>query len=150
MLAYGRALEKRDYTRGSRCVRMGVPHALATICKYFCAVYLLLCIISQVIMLIQDTECANGCDDHVTNVFNDADICWRIPAIVKINRFLALDVYSPREFALISRYWVSPLQYLVSGTVANALHDVSVTCTPEELSIVQPPSGNSQKDRSHL
>jgi ABC-type multidrug transport system permease subunit len=38
-------------------------------------------------------------------------------------------------------YYVSPLQYMVGATVSNALHDVQVTCTPTELSIIQPPSG---------
>jgi len=31
---------------------------------------------------------------------------------------------------------------MVGATVSNALHDVSVVCTPEELSIIQPPTGN--------
>jgi len=30
---------------------------------------------------------------------------------------------------------------MVSATVSNALHDINVTCTPEELNIIQPPSG---------
>lgn len=41
------------------------------------------------------------------------------------------------------RYYVSPLQWMIGATVSNALHDVSVTCTTDELSIIQPPSGNS-------
>jgi hypothetical protein len=32
---------------------------------------------------------------------------------------------------------------MISATVSNALHEVSVTCTPDELSVLQPPSGNS-------
>jgi ATP-binding cassette, subfamily G (WHITE), member 2, PDR len=40
-----------------------------------------------------------------------------------------------------ARYYVSPLQYMVGATVSNALHGINVTCTPEELSIIQPPNG---------
>ena len=39
------------------------------------------------------------------------------------------------------RYYVSPLQYMVSATVSNALHEINVTCTPQELNIIQPPNG---------
>src|SRR5271156_4445618 len=41
----------------------------------------------------------------------------------------------------MNRYYTSPLQYMIGATVSNALHDVQVTCTQEELSIIQPPDG---------
>jgi ABC-type multidrug transport system permease subunit len=39
---------------------------------------------------------------------------------------------------------------MIGATVSNALHDVSVTCTQDELSIIQPPSGKSQHSWVYL
>jgi hypothetical protein len=55
-------------------------------------------------------------------------------------------VFQP-YFSLITfwhwMYWTSPIQYMIGATVSNALHDVTVVCTQQELNIIQPPSGMS-------
>jgi ATP-binding cassette subfamily G (WHITE) protein 2 (PDR) len=50
-------------------------------------------------------------------------------------------MYQHPRIWLMNRYWTSPLQYMIGATVSNALHDVQVTCTQDELSIIQPPDG---------
>jgi len=90
-----------------------------------------------------DAECAHGGDDHIIDVLSDFNLCGCVPTIVSLNWILALDVV-PFSILLTFRYWVSPIQWMVSATVSNALHGIKVTCTPEELSIIQPPSGSHQ------
>jgi ATP-binding cassette, subfamily G (WHITE), member 2, SNQ2 len=40
-------------------------------------------------------------------------------------------------------YWLSPFHYLLEGMLALVIHDVPVTCDPQELALFQPPSGQS-------
>ena len=93
-----------------------------------------------------DAQCAHGSDDHITDVLSNFNLCGCVPTVVSLDWILALDVV-PFRIMLTFRYWVSPIQWMVSATVSNALHGIKVTCTSEELSIIQPPSGSHQSGR---
>lgn len=40
-------------------------------------------------------------------------------------------------------YWLDPYHYVIEGLVAAQLHDVSVTCKPDEYYFFRPPTGQS-------
>lgn len=142
-----RVLEGCQYSGGSCCFPVAIPDGVGVIRQHICSVYLFICITLCLALLIADAESTHRGNDYIVNVFIDIDICWCLPAFGKFDWILALDVFS-FLVQLTSRYWLSPIQYMISATVSNALHGIQVTCTPEELSIIQPPSGTYLTDLS--
>jgi ABC-type multidrug transport system permease subunit len=137
-----RILERYIRSRGSRCFSMAFHDGVATVRQHFRAIHLCICMLFRFPILILDTECSHRGNDYIVDVLHDSDLCGCVSAIGIAHYILALDV-SRSPISFDNRYYVSPLQWMISAMVANALHDVSVTCTTNELSIVQPPSGMS-------